>query len=224
MLAGVSADYYLRLEQGRGGQPSAQVVQALAQALRLDEADTDYLFALIAPPRDTRSPSGREKVSSTVLALLASIELPAGVFGRGFDVLAANSAARALSPELAPGHNRLRSLFLVDSERSLYGDSEQVAARYVAMARDALRRGASDPSFKALVSELEAASPRFRRLWATHDVIAQDDTPLTLSHPRVGLLWLHLERFDIPGGTGQSLFIGHPADSDTAVLLSQLSL
>ena len=221
LLAGVSVDYYLRLEQGRGGQPSEQVLRSLARALQLDDADADYLLGLIAPQRAAPSPAATEQVPRTVRKLLDAIDLPAGVFGRSFDVLATNAAAQALDPELVPGRNRLRSLFLVESERALYGDSEATAARYVAMVRDAVRRNATDPAFVALVEELTTLSPLFRELWAQHDV-AGDTDHFTLHHPVVGDLRLHLERFDIPGGGGQSLFIGHPADPAAAARLGRL--
>lgn len=90
MLAGISVDYYLRLEQGRGGQPSEQVLRSLARVLQLDEAATDYLLDLIAPQPAAPAPEpGGEQVPSSVLNLLDVIGLPAFVTGQKFDVLAA---------------------------------------------------------------------------------------------------------------------------------------
>jgi transcriptional regulator with XRE-family HTH domain len=223
LLAGISADYYLRLEQGRGGQPSEQVLRSLARALRLDEAGTDYLLGLIAPQPAVAPPAAAERVPSSVLNLLDVVDLPGFVTGRNFDVLASNAAARAISPELAPGRNRLRSVFLVDAERSLYRDWDATTQRFVAVVREAVGRGATDPDFATLVDELATRSSRFRDLWARHDVVARDTEVATFRHPLAGELQLHLERLDIPGVTGQSLILYHPqAGSRDAARLAAL--
>lgn len=208
LLAGISADYYLRLEQGRGGQPSEQVLRSLARALLLDDDATDYLLGLIAP--HPAAPVTAERVPASVLNLLDVIDLPAFVTGRNFDVLASNTAARAISPQLVPGRNRLRSLFLDDDERALYRDWDATTQRFVAVVRDAVGRGATDPDFMTLVEELSPRSSRFRELWARHDVVARDAEVATFSHPVAGDLQLHLERLDISGVAGQSLVIYHP--------------
>lgn len=224
LLAGISADYYLRLEQGRGGQPSAQVLRALAQALQLDAAATDYLLALIAPQPTSAPPAvAHEQPPLSVLNLLRVLELPAFVTGRTFDVLAANAAARALSPELVAGRNRLRSVFLVDAERALYPDWDATAQRFVALVRDVVGRGAGDPAFVRLVDELTARSARFRELWARSDVVARDTEVASFTHPVAGELRLHLERLDLAGTAGQALLVYHPeTGSSDAVRLAAL--
>lgn len=209
LLAGVSVDHYLRLEQGRGGRPSEAVLRSLARVLQLDDAATGYLLGLIAPG-PVGAPAGTEQVPASVLNLLDVVALPAFVTGRAFDVLASNPRARAVSPELAPGHNRLRSLFLVDAERALYRDWDATTQRFVALVRDTVGRGANDPAFVALVAELEARSPRFRELWARHDVADRETEMAHLSHPVAGDVQLHLERLDVTGVPGQSLVLYHP--------------
>lgn len=212
LLAGISVDYYLRLEQGRGCQPSEQVLRSLARVLQLDEAATDYLLDLIAPQPAAPAPEpGGEQVPSSVLNLLDVIGLPAFVTGQKFDVLAANPAARVISPELAPGRNRLRSLFLADTERALYRDWNATTQRFVAVVRDVVGRNATDPDFVGLIEELITRSARFRELWARHDVSARDTEISTFHHPIAGDLQLHLERLDITGVAGQSLVVYHPA-------------
>jgi transcriptional regulator with XRE-family HTH domain len=224
LLAGISADYYLRLEQGRGGTPSPPVVRALARALRLDDAATDHLIGLAAPRTSRPSaPPAAETVPPSVENLLRLMPWPAFVTGRNFDVLAANDAARAVSPELVRGRNRLRSVFLVESERALYRDWEATAERFVAVVRETVGRGAARPDFLALVAEVSHRSPRFRELWDRHDVVARDTEVAVLQHPVAGLLHLHLERLDLAGIPGQSLVVLHPeAGSADAARLAAL--
>jgi len=119
MLAGISADYYLRLEQGRDRHPSLQVLEALARVLGLDGTATDYLLSLAAPkPRHRRRRPKQESVPSGIRELLEVIGIPGFVEGRYFDVLASNSLARALIPNLQVSQNRLRALFLDPAERA----------------------------------------------------------------------------------------------------------
>src|ERR1039458_3633014 len=108
LLAGISSDYYLRLEQGRDRNPSIQVLEALARVLQLDQVATDYLLGLAAPqPRHRRRRPRRESVPSGIRQLLDVVGQPAFVEGRYFDVLAANSLAYALSPRLQVRRNGL---------------------------------------------------------------------------------------------------------------------
>jgi len=209
MLAGISADYYLRLEQGRDRHPSAQVLEALARVLGLDEAATGYLLGLAAPrPRRPRRPR-RETVPAGIRQLLGVVGLPAFVEGRYFDVLAANSLARALSPNLEPGQNRLRAVFLDPAEQALYPDWPQATARLVAGFRESVGTDVDDPRFVQLVGELSLGSERFRQLWARHDVQAREGMPVRLQHPQVGELTLSREKLVIGGTAGQLLVIYH---------------
>src|SRR6476619_4121274 len=114
MLAGVSSDYYIRLEQGRDQHPSVQVLDALARALQLDDDATAHLHALATPVarRRRRSTPRPEKVPTGIAQLIATWhETPAYVYGRYMDVLAANALATALGPHYVPGTNMLRAAF-----------------------------------------------------------------------------------------------------------------
>jgi len=208
-LAGISADYYLRLEQGRDRNPSPQVLQALARVFGLDAAATRYLMGLTtARPARPRRPR-RETVPPGILQLLDTIGLPAFVEGRSFDVLAANSLATALSPCLRPGLNRLRSVFLDDDERDLHVDLEQALSGLVAAFRASLGAELDDPRTARLVGELSLASDDFRRLWARHDVKTPAGAPVRMRHPEVGLLELRREKLVIADTDGQLLAIYH---------------
>src|SRR4051794_10220278 len=139
MLGGISADYYLRLEQGRDRNPSLQVLKSLARVLQLDRTATDYLLGLAAPrPRHRQRRPKRETVPTGIQLLLRSVGLPAFVEGRYFDVLAANSLAYALIPNVQVGRNRMRSVFLDPAEQALHPDWERDTARLVAGFRESV--------------------------------------------------------------------------------------
>ncbi len=118
--------------------------------------------------------------------LLGVLGLPAFAEGRYFDVLAANDLARALSPNLQAGQNRLRAVFLDPAEQALYPDWDQATAGLVAGFRESVGSDADDPGFVQLVGELSLASERFRRLWARHDVQSREGMPARIHHPQVG--------------------------------------
>jgi transcriptional regulator with XRE-family HTH domain len=223
MLAGISSDYYLRLEQGRDRNPSVQVLEALARVLGLDAAAADYLVGLTQPqPRKAAKPR-REVVPAGIRQLLETIGLPALVEGRYFDVLAANDLAIALSPRLTPGSNRLRAIFLDEAERALYPDWDQATAQLVAAFRGSVGADTKDPGFVQLVGELSLESETFRRLWARHDVHDRQGAAVRMRHPQVGDLTMQREKLEIGGTDGQLLVIYHAAPgSETAGLLGLL--
>jgi transcriptional regulator with XRE-family HTH domain len=225
MLAGISADYYLRLEQGRDRRPSAQVLESLARVLQLDDDATAYLLGLGAgQPRRHRRRPRKETVPPGIAKLLATLPLPAFVEGRYFDVLAANHLAIALSPRLATGGNRLRDVFLDPAERALFPDWEAATARLVAGFRQSVGTDTDDPRFIELVGELSLASPRFRQQWARHDVRTREGAAMHLDHPQVGELRLNREKLAISGTAGQMLVIYHPdAGTDDADKLALLA-
>lgn len=218
VLAGISADYYLRLEQGRDRNPSVQVLGALARALRLDQAATDYLLSLAAPQHPhRRRPPESGTVPAGILQLLDVLDLPAFVEGRYFDVLAANGLARALSPNLREGQNRLRAVFLDSGERALFPDWDHATARLVADFREFVGTHTDDPRFVRLVDELSQASERFRQLWARHDVSIPGGMPMLIHHPQVGDLSLSRENLAIGGAEGQMLVVYHAGPGTSSV-------
>jgi transcriptional regulator with XRE-family HTH domain len=227
MLAGISADYYLRLEQGRDRNPSIQVLEALARVLRLDDAAADYLISLATPrPKKRRRPR-KETVPASILQLLDVIGLPAFVEGRYFDVLASNPLAVAIAPSLRVGQNRLLSIFLDPADQALYVDWETASAGLLAAFRQTIGSDTDDPRFVELVGELSLSSEPFRRLWARSDIFPRVDAPLRLHHPQVGDLTLSREKLPIYGVTGQILAIYHAKpgtdDAEKLALLSSLA-
>jgi transcriptional regulator with XRE-family HTH domain len=206
-LAGISADYYLRLEQGRDRNPSSQVLEALARVFGLDATATQYLLSLSTARRARPRRPRREVVPAGIRQLLDVLELPAFVESRMFDVLAANRLATALSPKIRPGENRLRSMLLDEDEQDLHPDWERSIGAMVAAFRTSLGTDVDDPRLARLVGELSLASERFRQLWARHDVKPLTGKPIRMRHPEVGMLELRLEKLPIGDSDGQLLVI-----------------
>ncbi|WP_062428968.1 helix-turn-helix domain-containing protein [Herbidospora daliensis] len=209
MLAGISAEYYLRLEQGRDRHPSVQVLQAIARVLRLD--DDSYLLGLAEEkPRRARRRSRKEVVPASTARLVAALPFPAFVEGRYLDVLTANALATAISPRLKAGGNRLRDVFLDPAEQALFPDWERATAVLLAGFRQSVGSDIDDPRFIELVGELSLASEHFRRLWGRHDVAGRLGATLTFDHPQVGELRLDREKLAVSGTDGLMLVIYHP--------------
>ncbi|PZE34998.1 transcriptional regulator [Curtobacterium sp. MCPF17_031] len=211
-LAGVSADYYLRLEQGRDRNPSPQVLEALARVLGLDTTATAYLLGLAGirptvPAR--RSRPHRQVVPAGTRQLLDVIGLPAFVENRAFDILAANSLATELAPGLRAGENRLRTMFLDHDEVERYPEWPQQRAGMVAAFRTSIGADVDDPDVVQLVGELSLGSEEFRRLWARHDVRPLGGGAVRMWHPEVGDLELRREKLAVGGTDGQLLVVHH---------------
>jgi transcriptional regulator with XRE-family HTH domain len=197
MLAGISADYYLRLERGRDKNPSAQVLGSLARVLHLDELEQEYLLSLATSRPRAQRRRKPERVPARLHQLLASVQVPAFVEGRAFDVLASNQLAVALSPRLQPGHNRLRSLLLDPEEQAFQQDWTRSAEGFIAVFRESIGDDVSNPRFVELVGELALSSERFRSLWARHDVRRLEGGTTTVNHPVVGELRLHRDKLPV---------------------------
>jgi transcriptional regulator with XRE-family HTH domain len=208
MLAGISADYYLRLERGRDKNPSLQVLESLARVLHLDDIEQDYLLGLAAPRPRTPRRRKPERVPARLHHLLASVQVPAFVEGRTFDVLAANRLAVALSPRLQPGYNRLRSLLLDPEEQAFQQDWTRSAEGFIAAFRKSAGDDIDNPRLVELVGELALSSERFRILWARHDVRGLDGGTTTVHHPVVGDLRLHRDKLPV----GDVLLVLYYAD------------
>ncbi|MET8975293.1 helix-turn-helix transcriptional regulator [Streptomyces sp. NPDC004539] len=221
LLAGISADYYLRLEQGRDRNPSAQVLEALARVLRLDANTTAYLLGLTRPRARTGRPAA-ERVPDSLRQLLGTWDRhPAYVQNRLTDVLAANPMAVALSPKYRPGGNLLRSLFLSPADRENHHDWELITEEAVAVLR--ARTDADDPRLHALVEELSRGSDRFRTLWARHQVRRQMEHAIRMRHPQIGELELYKHKLSVDGYDSLSLVVFHAAPgSRSAELLDIL--
>jgi transcriptional regulator with XRE-family HTH domain len=226
MLAGISAEYYLRLERGRDRNPSVRVLESIARVLQLGDEDVRHLLGLAAvQPRRMRPRSHAEVVPSGVVKLLSTLPHPAFVEGRYFDVLASTPLATALSPRLTVGGNQLLDMFLNPAEVALYPDWDGTTECYVASLRRSIGPDTDDPRFIELVGQLSLASARFRVLWSRHDVGKQRGSSLRFDHPQVGDLLLNRERLEVSGADGMHLVIYHAEagsqDADKLALLHQ---
>ncbi|MGW3288265.1 helix-turn-helix domain-containing protein [Streptomyces sp. NPDC001002] len=199
-LAGVSVDYYVRLERGRHLNVSASVLDAIARALRLDELERTHLFRIARPARTRPRPLPPQRIRPGLRLLLDSLtDVPALVYGRRMDVLAANDLARALYTDFealpARDRNMARLVFLDDNFRTLYADWEGAARGIVASLRLYAGRHPHDPALAELVGELSVQDADFRHWWADHDVFQRTHGTKHYHHPVVGELVLGYEAF-----------------------------
>jgi transcriptional regulator with XRE-family HTH domain len=223
-LAGISADYYLRLEQGRDRNPSAQVLEALARVYGLDATATQYLLSLATTSRRSTRRPRRESVPPRITQLLEVVGLPGFVEGRLFDVLATNPLATELDPTIRVGNNRLRSMFLDPQSQDRYPDWQQAISTMIAAFRASLGSDICNPDAAQLVGELSLASEPFRKHWARHDVKALTGEPVRIRHAEVGLLELRREKLPIGDTDGQLLVLFHAEPgSDSAAGLARLA-
>ncbi|MGP3632485.1 helix-turn-helix domain-containing protein [Streptomyces sp. 24-1644] len=236
MLAGISAPYYARLEQGQSRNASREVLDALASALRLDESERAHLHALARAPKRGRAATRprAERIIPATSALLAAIEgTPAIVLGRRSDVLAWNSQGHGLfaghldpdSPH-RPGErpNMARLVFLDAHTRDLYTDWPAKARAVVGNLRLTAGRYPDDPQLAGLVGELTMRSQEFATMWADHRILACDVADYEMRHPSVGTLTVTQQTLQSPQGDGPVLVVATAAPgSPSATALSLLA-
>jgi transcriptional regulator with XRE-family HTH domain len=220
MLAGISAEYYLRLEVGRDKNPSAQVIDALARALRLDAKAAQYLQQLVAAPgRDT---SDLEARAYALAEVIDEFLMPAILANRYQDVLAANPLARALSPGFTPGQNFLRWRLLDPAARELYVDWDEATEMAVNGLRELAGPCPNDARMQAFVAELSSVSARFRELWSRAEVGYRLGMH-HIRHPLVGDLYLYRHRLNAPYPGGDHVVIYRAErGSDSARAIDEL--
>jgi transcriptional regulator with XRE-family HTH domain len=211
-LAGVSVDYYTRLEQGRHTSPSEAVIDALSRVFQLDPAARAHLIDLARPPRRRIDPVPAQRVRPAMHQMIASMtDHPAFIVGRRTDILASNTLARALLTDwtrLPPRHrNYTRWMFLDPTARDVYLDWPSVAADVVGTLRLYAGRFPDDPRLAELVGELTIKSADFRTWWNAHQVHERTHGTKRMTHPAVGPITIQYEALALPGDDDQTLFV-----------------
>ncbi|MEU4690824.1 helix-turn-helix transcriptional regulator [Actinoplanes sp. NPDC023714] len=211
-LAGMSADYYTRLEQGRHSSPSDAVLDSLARVFGLDAAGRAHLADLARPTRRRKTPDPAQRVRPAMQQMIASMtDHPAIILGRRTDVLASNALGRALLtdwPSLPPGErNYARWIFLDPAAREAFLDWPAVAAEVVGTLRLYAGRNPDDVRMTALVGELTVRSPEFLTWWNGHQVHERTNGTKRMTHPAVGPITLNYEALTLPGDDDQTLFL-----------------
>lgn len=225
VLAGVSTEWYTRLEKGRISGVSEDVLAAVSQALQLDDDERTYLFDLARAARPARRTPSRRKdveVPPRVQWLLDSMTMSAAFVRNGrLDIVATNPLARALHAPMFGGvttdkrgrANFARYHFLDTGSQDFFVDWDAGAAATVALLRAEAGREPHDRVLRELIGELSTLSPGFRTLWATHDVRIRHDGIKQLQHPEVGLLELTYQSLDLP--------VSHRAVHDLSLYTSE---
>ncbi|KND39752.1 MULTISPECIES: helix-turn-helix domain-containing protein [Streptomyces] len=231
LLAGVSVDYYTQLERGNGRGVSDSVLDNLARALKLTEAEHTHLFDLVRAANATTRPrrAARAQVRPAVQRFLDALTIPALVWTARSDTLAANRLGRALfSPVLQDRPlpvNNARFVFLDPKAQELFGDWEDVANDTVAVLRWEAGRNPYDRALTDLVGELSTRSEFFRTRWAAHNVHVHRNGVKKFHHPIVGDLSLAYELMSIEADTGLTLISfspepGSPSEDALGLLAS----
>lgn len=233
LLAGVSVAYYTRLEQGSGHNVSAEVLDAIARALRLDGTERAHLTHLARPQARRRRQSHRpQQVRPELRTLMDAMDgVPAYLVGRRQDVLGWNRLAAAVFGDFGAlpvqERNLVRLVFLDPATAELYAEWECRACEVVSNLRMYAGQHPDDEQLSALVGELSVKNEEFRRLWAAHTVADKTHGVKKLRHPLVGELDLYFERLELPDDPAQFLVTFHAApgspSEDALRLLSSWS-
>ncbi|MFJ5675553.1 helix-turn-helix transcriptional regulator [Streptomyces sp. NPDC093097] len=226
-LAGISTDYYVRLEQGRERRPSRAVVEGLCDALLLDAAAARHLRELAAGEAAAADGGGAEpgmdgERLAEVRRLLASMTVPALLVNRRLDIMGSNALGALLHEGLAPRDNYARMVFLAPRAQSFFAEWPELAHCMVAALRAQAGYEVGSGRLAALVAELSAHSVAFSTAWSEHRVYEKAMDRKQLRHPRVGPLTLNQHVLELPGGEGHRIWAYHPADEATSRALHQL--
>ncbi|WP_424211705.1 helix-turn-helix transcriptional regulator [Streptomyces sp. BI20] len=228
-LAGMSADYYTRLEQARGPQPSPEMLAALGRALRLTRDEVDHLH-LLAGRRPPAEAARGDHVNPGLLHLLDRLDTtPAQILGDLGDVLAQNPVAEALLGGVCTvsehGRNVVWRWFADPAQRAAYpsGEHEAIGRAHVGDLRAAVaRRGAGDPAAARLVARLRGASEEFARIWDLHEPAVRRASRLRLDHPLIGPVELDCQVLRAPEGEQRVVLYTPPVGGDAADRLALL--
>jgi transcriptional regulator with XRE-family HTH domain len=227
LLAGVSPDYYTRLEQGRERHPSPEVLAAIARALQLTDDARGHLFRLAGAAYTAAVATSTEVDPALVTLMAAWPHNPALIYDLAYDVLASNVMADALFGGWAHSRNLLELVFGDPLARSFYVDWPDVAANTVAGFRFNHGRHPNDPRVREVLSRMLDESPEFADLWSGHDVRGKSLREKRFQHSDIGCITLTMQAFDVRSAPGQELVVYHAEpgspSADALSLLGSLS-
>ncbi len=222
LLAGVGTNWYTWLEQGRDVRPSAEVLSALADALRLDPAERRHLFVLNDRLAPEARPAGPERVEEPLRRMLKSLTgQPAYVLGRRWDVLAWNRAAERLFGDYGrltgDERNIMHMVFADATHRRLLVDWDEFAPVWLAMFRADSARYAGDPDFERLIATLTKASSEFRQWWPRHEVLRRLSSQKRIQHQTAGRMVFEYTSFAVTDYPDMKLIVYTPLEEAKSV-------
>ncbi|MBB2943504.1 transcriptional regulator with XRE-family HTH domain [Actinoplanes lutulentus] len=221
ILAGVSVDYYVKLEQGRVGNVSEQVLDAVARALRLDEVESRYLRSLLHPA----PAAATVKARPALLSMIHAMDVPAVIHGPYLEILGVNHAGKALLDDYdampAGDRNTARWMFLNPRARIVYRDWAEIAADVVAV----LRAAPVSEALSGIVGDLSTRSDEFARMWADYRVSEHRYGVKRFFHEAVGEMRLNWQTLQVADGHGQNIVVysadtGSPSQEKLRLLTS----
>ncbi|MDI5966990.1 helix-turn-helix transcriptional regulator [Streptomyces sp. SL54] len=227
-LAGISTDYYTRLEQGRERHPSTQILESLSRALRLNDNESGHLFRLagLAAPRPTAGPSPEMALHLRTLLDSPLLRTPVTVIGPSLDIVDLNPVAAVLYDGFSRTENLLHMVFRDPAARAFFGEWHATARTAVARLRASSAQFPDDPRITDTAVQLGASSTDFAALWAQHELRPSPlPTNQLIHHPLVGDLHLYCGAFEIVSAPGHHMLIFTPQPgSESARRIEQLPL
>ena len=223
-LAGISAEYYVKLEQGREANPTDQVLDALSRALQLDATARSYLHSLVHPANRRIAPVSSPAIERARWLIDSWPMTAAMVLSRHNDIVATNSLMRALIPPYRVGGNALETLLIDPALHELYLDWEGLSARSIGLMRSQVALDPTRVRAQQLIVRLTRESPRFRQIWNRHDISGMTEGTHPMRHPVVGDLELHYAHHPIVDSDSHSIFLYYAEPgSDSEKALARLA-
>jgi transcriptional regulator with XRE-family HTH domain len=231
ILAGVSVDYYVKLEQGRATNISEQVLHAIERALRLDDLESRHLRTLLHPGSvyTPRIVPAAIRARTAVLSMIHAFDVPAVIHGPHLEVLGINHAGKALLDDFdampIAERNMARWMFLNPRAKFVYLDWDRIAPQMVAILRNAGGSGIRNDTLTTLVGELTVASPEFARYWADYHLFEHTYGVKRFFNEAVGEMKINYETLPLPGDSGQTVVVysadrGSPSEEKLKLLSS----